>query len=133
MYMREQIRRAGPPRPQVLGIAEIAIKQRHGYRIVGRELEKKRAIGFGGDGRKESDLAMVYAFVGKDPPANIRLAVMEMWKPFRNSTQAQVPHADILFATFHVRQHLGDAVEQIRKSESGRLTGPHRKLIKGQK
>jgi transposase len=133
IYMREQIRRAGPPKPQVIGIDEIAIKKRHVYRIVVSDLEKKRAIWFGGEGRKESDLDMFYAFLGKETAANIRLAVMDMWKPFRNSTQAQVPHADILFDKFHVLQHLGDALDQIRKSEYGRLTGPHRKFIKGQK
>jgi transposase len=32
-YMREQLARAGPPSPSVIGIDEIGIKKRHTYRI----------------------------------------------------------------------------------------------------
>jgi transposase len=33
-YMREQIKRAGHPRPEVLGVDEISIRKGHTYRIV---------------------------------------------------------------------------------------------------
>jgi transposase len=133
IYMREQVRREGHPTPNVIGIDEISIKKRHVYRIVVSDLEKKRAIWFGGDGRKEEDMDMFYAFLGKENADKIRLAVMDMWKPFRKSTQTHAPNADILFDKFHVLRHLGEALDKIRKSEYGRLTGPQRKFITGQK
>jgi len=34
IYMREQLRLAGPPSPRVIGIDEVSIKKRHVYRIV---------------------------------------------------------------------------------------------------
>ena len=74
-----------------------------------------------------------YAFLGKENTARIRLAVMDMWKPFRNSTQANTSQAAILFDKFHVLRHLGKALDKIRKSEYGRITGSTRKFIKGQK
>jgi transposase len=133
IYMREQLRREGPSTPNVIGIDEISIKKRHGYRIVVSDLEEKRAIWFGGAGRKEEDMDMFYAFLGKENADKIRLAVMDMWKPFRKSTQAHAPNADILFDKFHVLRHLGEALDKICKSEYGRITGPPRKFIKGQK
>jgi transposase len=133
IYMREQLRRAEPPTPHTSGVDEISIKKRHVYRIVVSELEKKRALWFGGDGRKEEDMDMFYTFLGKENADKIRLAVMDMWKPFRVSTQANAPNADTLFDKFHVLRHLGKALDKIRKSEYGRLTGPQRKFIKGQK
>src|ERR1700674_5978203 len=63
----------------------------------------------------------------------IRLAVMDMWKPFRQSTQRNAPQAAILFDKFHILRHLGEALDKIRKAEYGRVTGPQRKFIKGQK
>jgi hypothetical protein len=42
---------------------------------------------FGGDGRGERDMDMFYAFLGKESADKVRLAVMDMWKPFRQSTQ----------------------------------------------
>jgi len=46
IYMREQLRRAGPPSPRVIGIDEISVRKRHVYRIVVSDLEAKRAIWF---------------------------------------------------------------------------------------
>jgi hypothetical protein len=41
-YMREQIKRASHPRPKVLGADEISIRKGHTYRIVVRDLERRR-------------------------------------------------------------------------------------------
>ena len=54
-----------------------------------------------------------YVFLGKESADKIRLAVMDMWKPFRKSTQAHAPHAAVLFDKFHVLRHLGDAQSRI--------------------
>ena len=133
IYMREQLRRVGPPTPRVIGLDEISIKKRHVYRIVVSDLDQRRAIWFGGDGRAEKDMDQFYAFLGQETAEKIRLAVMDMWKPFRHSTQAHAPQAAILFDKFHVLRHLGDALDKIRKAEYARVTGNQRKFIKGQK
>ena len=133
IYMREQLTRAGHPTPSVIGIDEVSVKKRHVYRIVVSDLEKKRAIWFGGTGRTEKDMDEFYAFLGRKNAANVRLAVMDMWKPFRNSTRTHAPQAAVLFDKFHVLRHLGEALDKIRKAEYGRVTGPQRKFIKGQK
>ena len=38
-----------------------------------------------------------------------------------------------MFDKFHVMRHLGEALDQVRKSEYGRLAGRDRRYIKGQK
>jgi len=133
IYMREQLKLAGHPAPRVIGVDEISVKKRHNYRIVVSDLELRRPIWFGGSGRTEKDMDEFYAFLGPEAAKKIRLAVMDMWKPFRNSTQANAPNAAILFDKFHVLRHLGDALDSIRKTEYARLTGDKRKFIKGQK
>src|SRR5215471_11860945 len=47
-YMREQLRRAGTPKPEVIGIDEVSIRKRHTYRIVVSDLIRRRPIWFGG-------------------------------------------------------------------------------------
>ena len=133
IYMREQLARAGHPAPNVIGIDEVSIKKRHVYRIIVSDLERKRAIWFGGNGRGETDMDLFYEFLGQENTDKIRLAVMDMWKPFRHSTQRHAPQAAILFDKFHILRHLGEALDKIRKAEYGRLAGPQRKFIKGQK
>ena len=131
IYMREQLARAGHPAPRVIGIDEVSIKKRQTYRIVVSDLEAKRAIWFGGNGRSEQDMDQFYGFLGQENAGKIRLAVM--WKPFRNMAREHAPQAAILFDKFHVLRHLGEALDKIRKSEYARITGPERKFIKGQK
>ena len=132
-YMREQLRRVGTLGPKVIGIDELSIKKRHQYRIVVSDLIRERPIWFGGSDRSEASMDEFYGFLGEKPAKRIRLAVMDMWRPFRNSTMQNAPQAAILFDKFHVLRHLGEALDKIRKTEYHRLTGKHRRYIKGQK
>ena len=133
IYMREQVKRAGHPAPGVIGVDEISIKKGHSYRIVVSDLEARRAIWFGGAGRTEADMDLLFAFLGKENSKKLRLAVMDMWKPFRKSTQAHAPQAAILFDKFHIVKHLSDALDEVRRSEYKRVTGDDRSFIKGQR
>ena len=132
-YLQEQLRRAGRPRPQVVGIDELSIRKGHTYRIVASDLERHRPIWFGGEDRSEASLDQFYAFLGEKQATKIRLAVMDMWKAFRNSTARNAPQAAILFDKFHILHHLGEALDKVRKQEYARLSGRDRKFIKGQK
>jgi len=135
LYMAEQLRRAGDPTPSVIGIDEISIGAGHTYRIVVSDLERKRPIWFGGKDRSEESMDMFFAWLGPEKCRQIRLAVMDMWKAFRNSTlkAGHAPQARIVFDKFHVLRHLGEAIDQVRKLEYARLSGPGRRFIKGQK
>lgn len=132
-YMREQLRRIGSPTPEVIGVDEIAIRKGHTYRIVVSDLLRRRPIWFGGQDRSEQSMDEFFEWLGPNKSKQIRLAVMDMWKAFRKSTLKHAPQAAILFDKFHVLRHLSDALDQVRKSEYGRLVGKDRRFIKGQK
>ena len=132
-YMRMQLERAGRPGPKAVGIDEVSIRKGHNYRIVVSDLERKRPIWFGGEDRSQESMAQFYAWLGPKKSRGIRLAVMDMWKPFRNATLAAAPQASILFDKFHVMRHLGEALDRVRKAEYARLSGKDRRFIKGQK
>ena len=132
-YMEAQLKRVGTPGPKAVGIDEIAIRKGHSYRIVVSDLIRRRAIWFGGEDRSGASMAKFYAWLGPKKSSRIRLAVMDMWKPFRVTTAAHASKAAILFDKFHVMRHLGEALDQVRKSEYGRLAGRDRRYIKGQK
>jgi transposase len=57
---------------------------------------------------------------------------MDMWKAFRNSTlkEGNAPQAAILYDKFHVLNHLGEAMDKVRKREYARLSGEDRRFIK---
>ena len=99
-YMKAQLAKTGKPRPKVIGIDEISIRKGHTYRIVVSDLERTRPIWFGGQDRCETSLKQFFDELGKRKRARIRLAVMDMWKPFQNATQACAPQAAISTTSF---------------------------------
>ena len=132
-YMRAQLERAGTPGPRAIGIDEISVRKGHSYRIVVSDLVRKRPIWFGGEDRSEASMAPFYDWLGLKKSHKIKLAVMDMWKPFRNVTKDKAPQAAILFDKFHIMRHLGEALDKVRKAEYARLSGRDRRFIKGQK
>jgi transposase len=132
-YMRAQLERAGTPAPMAIGIDEISIRKGHTCRIVVSDLIRVRPIWFGGADRSEACMRQFYDWLGENKAKRIRLAVMDMWKPFRNVTREKVSRAAILFDKFHVLRRLGEALDKVRESEYARLSGKERRYIKGQK
>jgi transposase len=132
-YMRAQLARVGTPGPKAIGIDEISIRKGHTYRIVVSDLIRGRPIWFGGEDRSEASMGQFYDWLGEKKTRGIGLAVMDMWKPFRNVTLARAPRAAILFDKFHIMRHLGEALDKVRKTEYARLSGRDRRFIKGQK
>jgi transposase len=131
IYMRKQVAQAGTPSPRVIGIDEISIRKGHNYRVIVSDLERGRPIWVGGEGRKEADLDAFFTELGPKKAARIRLAVMDMWKPFRNCVHNNIPSALVVFDKFHIMRHLGEALDEVRRMEYRRLKGNDRAYIKG--
>lgn len=132
-YMQDQMKTAGHPAPTKLGVDEISVQKGHHYRVVVSDLERRRAIWFGGKGRSKADLDLFFLENGKKRNGKIELVAMDMSQAFQNSAKEHVPDATLLFDKFHVMQKLCDALDEVRKKEYQRLTGNARTFVKGQK
>jgi transposase len=132
-YMREQLRRVGLPGPKVIGVDEISIRKGHTYRVVVSDLLRQRPIWFGGEDRSEASMNRFFEELGVKKSSKIQLAVMDMWKAFRKSTEKNAPQAAILYDKFHVMRHLNEALDKVRKKEYARLSEKNRQYVKGQK
>ena len=125
-----------PPvkRLRAIGMDEISIRKGHNYAIVVADLDQQRPIWMSETpGRAEEDLDRFYSQIGPKRCKCIKLAVMDMWKPFRNSTNRHASQARIVFDKLHVIKHLGDALDAVRRSEYKRVNVKDRKFIKGQR
>ena len=131
LYMAEQLRRNPMPATSAIGVDEIAIRKGHDYRVVVSDLVRQRPIWFGGSGRKQEDLAQFFTAYGNRRAAGIQVAVMDMWKPFRQATAEHAPNAEIVFDKFHILRHLNDALDEVRRTEYARVSGDKRRFIKG--
>lgn len=133
-YMRRLVEQ-NPPSEELraIGIDEISTRKGHTYCVVVADLERKRPIWLGGEGRTEQDLQLFFDGMGAQRCENIELAVMDMWKPFRKATLKNAPNAQIIYDKFHIMNHLADALDQVRRSEYKRVNEKERKYIKGQR
>ena len=130
-YMAAQLASAGKPRPKVIGIDEISIRKGHTYRIVVSDLLRRRPIWFGGTDRSEASMAQFYDWLGQKKSRSIRLAVMDMWKPFRNTTavarrRRRSCSTSSTSCAIWVRRSTKCA-----RAEYARLSGQDRRYIKG--
>jgi len=133
-YMRRLLERHPPSEHlRAIGIDEFSVRKGHRYRIVVADLDQRRPIWVGGEGRTEDDLHRFFGQMGPARCGTIALAVMDMWKPFRNATLKNVPDAQIIYDKFHVMRHLSDALDRVRRSEYKRVNDKERKFIKGQR
>ena len=90
-YMRRLLDQHPPSEHiRTIGIDEISIRKAHTYAIVVADLDQKRPIWLGGQGRTEADLELFFDVMGKERCETMELAVMDMWKPFRKATRKHV-------------------------------------------
>ena len=132
-YMQDQLKKAGKPVLRNIGVDEISVKKRHNYRVVVSDLDRRRAVWFGGKGKSKKDLDAFFAWNGEKCNSLIELVAMDMSPAFVSSVEDNIPDATILFDKFHVVQKLCEALDEIRKQEVRRLTGVGKKFVKGQK
>ena len=133
-FMRELLA-AHPPSKNLraIGMDEVSIRKGHSYAIVVADLDQKRPIWLGADGRKEEHLDAFFRAMATRRCLKIELAVMDMWKPFFNSTRQHAPKARIVYDKFHVLRHLSEALDAVRRSEYKRVNDKERRFIKGQR
>lgn len=133
-YMQRLVEKNPPSKNlRAIGIDEISVRKGHTYAIVVADLDEKRPVWLGGEGRKEEDLKKFYDELGESRCKSIDLAVMDMWKAFRNATEARAPQAQIVYDKFHIMKHLSDALDQVRRNEYKRVSENDRRFIKGQR
>jgi transposase len=106
-----------------VGVDETSFARRHEYVTVVNDLKEHRVVHVA-DGRGRESLEGFYGQLAPHQLREIEVVAMDMWEPFISATRRFVPKADrkIAFDKFHVAQHLGNAVDKVRRQE-------HRELI----
>ena len=133
-YMRDLLSKHPPSRrPRAIGIDEVSIRKGHSYAILVSDLDRRRPIWMRCEGRGEEEMDAFYQDIGPQASQAIRLAVMDMWKPFRASTTRHAPNALVVYDKFHILRHLAEAMDKVRRLEYHRVSRDDRRFIKGQR
>ena len=117
-----------------IGIDEKSFLKRHQYVSIVVDLDDARVLHVADDRRADS---LVPYFQGLTEPERhgIQAIAMDMWDPYRKTVRDQVPDGErkIVFDKFHVLQHVGVAVDTVRKAESRALAAEGDTTLKGTK
>lgn len=120
--VRRGLARRRKQRPRRIGVDETSFRKRAEYITVVNDLDQNKVLWIGDDRRKQT-LSAFYTELGVEGCNRLESVAMDMWAPYISSTREHVPDADrrIVFDKFHVAQHLGRAVDEVRKSENREL------------
>jgi transposase len=76
-----------------------------------------------GQRRTQATLRRGLAALGTEVVQGLRFVCSDMWRPYLNVIAAQAGQALHVLDRFHITSHLNQAVDQVRRAESGRLRG----------
>ncbi len=74
-----------------------------------------------GKRRTQATLRRGLAALGQEVVSGLRFVCSDMWRPYLNVIAAQATEALHVLDRFHITTHLNQAVDQVRRAESGRL------------
>jgi transposase len=76
-----------------------------------------------GPKRTQATLRRGLAALGPQVVGGLRFVCTDMWRPYLNVIAAKAGQALHVLDRFHITSHLNQAVDQVRRAESGRLRG----------
>jgi transposase len=114
-------RREAEPVPR-LGVDEKAFRKGQKYLTVVNDLARGRVL-YVAEDRKQESLDGFWSTLTEGQREGIEAVAMDMWDPYVASVEAHVAGAarKIVFDKFHVAQHLGQAVDEVRRKENKAL------------
>lgn len=106
------------PVPRRIGVDETSFAKRHEYVTVITDQETGAVVSVA-DGRSRETMEAFYRGFSPDELEAIESIAMDMWAGYIGPTLARVPAAKhkIAFDKFHIAQHLGEAVDRVRRRE----------------
>jgi len=132
-YLKRWAASRRKPALRYMGIDEIYLGKKQKFLTVVSNLQTGEHLWFGQERKKET----LDEFLGQQLSAFqrsvIRAACVDMWEPFRQSLEQWVPKCQIIYDKFHILQHAGKAVDEVRRAEFFRKGGPARDIVRGKR
>ena len=120
--------------PRHAGVDETSFQKRHEYVTVVSDLERGTVVHVADD-RGRAALDGFWTSLTATQRERVEAVAMDMWEPYIQSTREPLPGAEakIVFDKFHVAQHLGNAVDLVRRQEYRARMAAGDPILKGTK
>ncbi len=120
--------------PRHAGVDETSFQKRHEYVTVVSDLERSTVVHVADD-RGRAALDGFWTTLTPEQRGQVEAVSMDMWEPYIQSTREHLPGAaeKIVFDKFHIAQHLGNAVDAVRRREHRARMAQGDPILKGTK
>jgi len=113
-----------------LGMDEKSFKRGQSYITLLTDLEQSRVLDVVPERTAEA-ADQLWATLSPEQKQAVEAVAVDMWEPFIQSVEKQVPEADIVHDKFHVSKYLGEAVDKVRRQEHKELMAQGDETLKG--
>ena len=103
-----------------LGMDEKSFKRGQSYITLLTDLEQSRVVEVVEDRTTEA-AGKLWDSLSPEQKATVEAVAVDMWAPFIQTVQQQVPDADVVHDKFHVSKYLNEAVDKVRRQEHKEL------------
>jgi transposase len=117
-------------RLKYLGMDEKSFRRGQSYVTLLTDLEESRVLDVVEERTAEA-AGQLWATFSPEQKRGVEAVAVDMWEPFIQTIQTQVPEADIVHDKFHVSKYLGEAVDKVRRQEHKELLAQGDETLKG--
>jgi transposase len=121
------------PALRQMGVDEIYLGKKQKFLTVVSNLETGEPLWLGRERKKQTLDEFFEKHLSAFQRSAIRAACVDMWEPFRQSLEQWAPQCQIVYDKFHILQHAGKAVDEVRRAEFFRKGGAARDLVRGKR
>jgi transposase len=113
-----------------LGMDEKSFKRGQSYVTLLTDLDQSRVLDVVEERTTEA-AERLWETLSAEQKQAVEAVAVDMWEPFIQTIQKQVPDADIVHDKFHVSKYLGEAVDKVRRQEHKELMDQGDETLKG--
>jgi transposase len=113
-----------------LGMDEKSFRRGQSYITLLTDLEESRVLDVVEERTAEA-ADRLWDTLSPEQKQAVEAVAVDMWEPFIQTIQKQVPDADIVHDKFHVSKYLGEAVDKVRRQEHRDLMAQGDETLKG--
>jgi transposase len=117
-------------RLRYLGMDEKSFRRGQSYITLLTDLEESRVLDVVEERTAEA-AGQLWDTLSPEQKQAVEAVAVDMWEPFIQTIQTQVPEADIVHDKFHVSKYLGEAVDKVRRQEHKELLAQGDETLKG--
>ena len=118
------------PEMSVIGVDEISYQKHHRYFTIVYDLAHNNGVLFVNEDRTSKSLSAFFQRLTPEQRKKIQVVCTDMWDPYILSVRTHLPHAALILDRFHLKKHLNDCIDKLRRAMVNEASKEQKKILK---